>query len=532
MADSIVMADRTVSLKQFISREFFKAALLPLLIIGATLLGFYFVMNAYLLDKSLKTLRSDRFAYLQEVTDSQARIIGEQLDAVTDLGRVLQEHTTRFFVQPDRFPLPNPEPAFGFAANGIYYKLDDNGGCSLSYSGVEPIGDQKKEKALRSEALDPLFKNIFGANGNIVAVYLNTFDSMCRYYPFFEKVYEQIDPGMRIPEYNFYYLADNAHNPSGGPVWTSAYLDPMGKGWMMSCIVPAYNHGFLEGVAGIDINIINFIDSLLDLDLPWGSQAFLVDAKGTIMAMPPGVERIFGICELKDFSYHDKVLQDTGKPETFNLYKAMLAEAKEPVARLMRRKRGFVELALKGRDYVLCQNTVSEAGWKLMVMADRAAVLSPVAQMEHNAGKIGYVVVGGLAAFYLLFFLFLAHRTRHLAGEIAETVGGLSEAVHRMGIGVYETKIHPTKVIEIDTLSDQFENMARDLKTLHGNLQAEIEHANQAKNMAREAEAKLKEHQTHLEGGCGAPDPGTDRDQRPVAAGHRQTPGDRGKAEP
>ena len=493
------MAGKTISLKGFISREFFRAALLPLLIISATLAGLYFVMNGHLLEKTLKTLSRDRLSYLMEISDSQARIIGGRLDAVTHLGRVLQAHTSRFFVQPDQFQRPDPAPEFGFAPNGIYYKLRNNGGSSVFYSGASPIGNPQKDKALRSETLDPLFKNIFGTNGNIVAVYLNTFDSMCRYYPFLENVHEQISPDMKIPEFNFYYLADMTHNPKGGPVWTGSYLDPMGKGWMMSCIAPIYNDGFLEGVAGIDITIKNFIGSLLDLDLPWGSQAFLVDAEGTIMAMPPEVERIFGIRELQDFSYRGKVRKDTGKPATFNLQKSVPVEAQGAVAALMRRGEGSVELAIDGQRYVLCQHTVSEAGWKLMVMADRTSVLRPILQMERHAGRTGKVVVGALVLFYLIFFSFLAFRTRRLAEGIAETIGGLSEVTRRLGTGVYETKIRPTAVVEIDALSDQFENMAQDLKTLHGSLEQKIDQANQAKDLARKAETELKAHQVHLE---------------------------------
>jgi hypothetical protein len=235
------------SLRSFISREFFKAALLPLLIIEITLLALYFFMNTYLLDRSIQTLIEDRLSNLLEITDSQTRIISEQFQAVADLSQVLQAETERFFEHPEQFPVPEPAPEFGFAPNGVYYKLEDTGGCSLLYSGAVPVGAAEKEKALQSEALDPVYKGIFSANRNIVAVYLNTFDSMNRYYPFFEDVYAQTIPGMNIPEFNFYYLADGAHNPDRGAVWTDTYLDPMGMGWMMSCIVPVITATFWKG---------------------------------------------------------------------------------------------------------------------------------------------------------------------------------------------------------------------------------------------------------------------------------------------
>ena len=493
------MSDKKVSLRNFISREFLKAALLPLFVIEVSLLALYFFMNAHLIDKSIETLSNDQLSHLLEITDSQARIISEQLHSVSDLSLVLQAETTRFYNHPDQFPIPLNSPEFGLAPNGVYYKLEDNGGSSLFYSGLNEIETEGRDKALRSESLDPLFKEIRNANDNIVAVYLNTFDSMSRYYPFFEKVFEQLPPEMDITGYNFYYLADKAHNPEGSPVWTEAYLDPMGMGWMMSCIVPIYRENFLEGVAGIDMTTRKFIDNLLGLQLPWGSHAFLVDAQGTIMAMPPDVEEIFGITELNEFSYGDKVEQDTQKPETFNLLESVLYDVSGPVSELMGQKSGAVEFPLKGHRYVLCQNTVSETGWKLMVIADRATILSPISLLERYAKKVGYAAIAFMFLFYVLFFLYLISNTQQMARRIAETIGGLSNAIQRLGTGVYETKMKPSPVIELDILSSNFESMAHDLQRLHENLGMEVENANKAKNIAREAEEQLKEHQVHLE---------------------------------
>ena len=63
------MTVKKISLQNFISREFFKAALLPLFIIEIALLALYFLMNTYILDKSVKTLRKDRLSHLLEMSD-------------------------------------------------------------------------------------------------------------------------------------------------------------------------------------------------------------------------------------------------------------------------------------------------------------------------------------------------------------------------------------------------------------------------------------------------------------------------------
>lgn len=493
------MVKNKVSLRNFISREFFKAALLPLLVIEITLLVLYFSMNAYIHGKSVKTLGDDRLSHLMGIVSSQTHTMNEQIRMVSALSRLLQSETTRFFDNPERYPVPVEKPEFGLAPNGVYYKLNNNGGCSVFYSRRYPVGPREKEKALRSEALDPLYKNIHQVNGNVVAVYLNTFDSMNRYYPFFENVYEQIDPDMDIPTFNFYYLADAEHNPAGGPVWTKAYLDPMGQGWMMSCIVPIYKGSFLEGVAGIDITITNFIENLLTLQLPWGAHAFLADANGTIMAMPPAVGDIFGLSELKTHDYTDVVRQDTHKPEAFNLLKSVLPAVAGPISQIIRKETGRVEFLLETHPYILGQDTVADTGWKLMVLADKDKILAPIYRLERHTRHVGIAAAGFMVLFYVLFFLYLVTNTRRMSGRIAAPVASMSQAIQRLGDGKYETQLARSDVAELDEVSNSFKNMAKDLKALHEDLKTEVKRANTAKTAARKAEEQLARHQRHLE---------------------------------
>ena len=493
------MMAKKISLQNFISREFFKAALLPLLIIEITLLALYFLMNTYLLDKSIKNLAEDRFSYLLGFTQSRAANINEQLNRISDLSIVLQSETARFFSHPELFPPPSPAPEFGFAENGVFYKLKNNGGSSLFYSSRQALGEMEKAKALHTEALDPLFRDLHHANPNIVAVYFNTHDSMSRYYPFCENVYEQLPAKMNIPEYNFYYLADKTHNPDGKPVWTAAYLDPMGMGWMMSCIAPVYNQGLLEGVVGIDITIKNFIDNLLSVELPWQSHAFLVDRQGTIMAMPTDVERIFGLTELHDFDYSEKVQQDTKKPATFNLLDSVLAPIRQPVADLMAESSATIEITIDNRRFVLCQTTVPIIDWKFMVISNRANVLQPITILERQSKNVGYTAIGFMILFYIAFFIYLATNTRKMSRRIADTLGRLTKAISRISTGVYEANIQSSPVMELDALGTSFKSMAQDLQRLHENLEMEVRHANASKDKARSAEEKLKEQQVQLE---------------------------------
>jgi len=322
---------KSFSLRKYVLWNFVRAALLPLLFIEITLVLLYFLVNAYNHENSSETLQNEAISHLKTIVMDQSQILSKEFTAMYAICSVFQKEIIFFYQHPDLMPVASIRPAqYKFAPNGVYYRSNKTpGAASLYYSTVTAIGSAEKEKAARSEVLDHVFKNIVDLNDNVVAAYLNTHDSMNRYYPFIDNVFDQYLPDMNIPKFNFYYLADREHNPDKGPVWTDTYLDPAGQGWMMSCISPVYKGDFLEGVAGIDITIDNMLKTILSIKLPWNAEGFLVDRSGIIMAMPPGIEKKFKLTELRKHIYSCHVTKDTFKPEEFNLLKSPLPELRK-----------------------------------------------------------------------------------------------------------------------------------------------------------------------------------------------------------
>ncbi len=488
------------TLSSFVFREFCKAALVPLLVIELALVLLYFWINGHNQAKSVATLETESMAHLQEIVGDQSRILGEQLVAVQSLALLLQQESTRFFATPDwHLPASMAAPQFATAANGIFYQRNNTGGGSLYYSARTPIGAAQQAKASRSAVLDPIYQAIHQANKNIVAVYLNTHDSMNRYVPFIDEVYSQYLPEMNIPEFNFYYLADAAHNPGRGPVWTETYLDPAGQGWMMSCIVPIYRGDFLEGVAGIDITIKKFLDNILNLRLPWGAEAFLVDGKGTIMAMPTGVERLLGLGELREFVYQARVAQDTYKPEEFNLLKTTQPGVAEAVAQLLPQQQAVRELHIGTAPYLLAQATEPVTGWKLMVLADKGRILAPIHALEHQARTIGFAAIAAMLLFYVLFFVYLLLNARRISRRISEPVAEIARRSGEIARGSYDIAFTASGIEELDVLNASYAAMVEEIRALYLRLNTQIELANTEIEERRQAQEALQKSQQKLQ---------------------------------
>ena len=494
-------ATKKTGLNRFLASRFFRAALLPLFIVELALVVLYFAINAYNHYQTRDTLQDISKSHLHHLTKDQSDKIAQQLQAIATLAGVLQTETERFFNDPNSFPQLRGSVGFDVASNGVYYKTTNDGGASLFYSTAHPLTAEGRNKAQQSEILDPVYRQIYNSNPNIVAVYFNTFDSMNRYYPFIEDCYAQFPSDMDIPQYNFYYEADAAHNPSGQPVWTEVYLDPAGKGWMASCIVPIYRGDFLEGVAGIDVTIDRFVNNLLSLSLPWDARAFLVDAHGTIMAMPAQVEQVLGLTELHEHVYTQQVHEDMFKPEEFNLLASTLPGVAPTVSNLMQKNDGVEELEIASSPWFLTQSTVPEIGWKLFVLADRNRILAPVEQLAANIKALGYAIIAVIISFFILYLLYLLKSTTTMTRQLSKPVIDIVNASKRLAAGDYNTALGRCGIQEFDTLSASFGTMAQELGRLYTDLETRVDQrtselkAANASLQAQIAQRKQKEVQ-------------------------------------
>ncbi|MGI6655761.1 MAG: ATP-binding protein [Desulfobulbus sp.] len=487
------------TLKRFVFREFFTAALFPLLAIELALVLLYFKVHSYNQQKSIQTLEQESIGHLQEIADDQARILSEQLVTISTLARIMQKDTEHFFAHPDLAPPPSKATAtFAYSSQGVYYQTNDIGGCSLYYSGFVPVGPKERNKAARSAVLDHTYQHIMAANNNIVAVYLNTYDSMNRYCPFIEDVARQYLPKLDVRTFNFYYLATEKHNPSRKPVWTEAYLDPAGQGWMMTCAAPVYHDNTLEGVVGIDITISKMLDNVLHLELPWNAEVMLVDARGKIMAMQPATERLLGLSELRRHVYQSRVAADTFKPEEFNLLKTRDPEAAKAFHRLLTETAAITELTIEQEPYLLAQSTEPITGWKLVVLGSKSRILQPIAALEKTTSRAGYLAIAGMVVFYIAFFCYLLAKARKIARRISTPISDIARKSGEIAKGHYLISDSRSQILELDQLTDSYASMVTEIQTLHTGLTIQIECANQEIEERRQAQKSLRESEEKL----------------------------------
>ena len=450
-----------INLGKILSKHFVKFSLIPILVVEVTLIVLYFSINSYISSHNVALLLDEAKSYSQSILENEARFINEKLAEVSRSALILKHTHENIMNNSEQFNLTNFNVNFDVAPNGVFYKTNENG-ASLYYSSKTKITNKEKNKAIFTEAMDVSLKSVVDTNPIINAAYFNTWDNMNRLYPFINKVYEQYGEHIRMEDYNFYYLADLKHNPEKKAVWTSAYLDPAGNGWMLSCIVPIYNKDFLEGVTGLDITIDTFVKNILDRKLPYDANLFMVDKDGMIIAMPEKIESLLGLKELKEHLYTDSILKTISKPEEYNIL-----TNKSPFAshfkKLIENGETTSTLKIEDKEYLTLSQNIDETNWKLMILIDKKNVFSSIENLKSLSDKIGYVAILFLIFFYIVFFYFLLKRINVFSNSITKPIIDLSNQTSKISEKDTNIEILDTNISEIYQLSSNFVLMMNEL---------------------------------------------------------------------
>jgi signal transduction histidine kinase len=425
---------------------------------------------------NISLLREQARNRLAELVDGQASRIGEKLDTVRVETEIFRRATENVFTA-DSEPAPAESARYALSADGVYYTPKDDGGAALFYSTATAVGETERRKAWKTAALDPLMRNIRQASPLVMQIYLNTFDSMNRIYPFFD-VLKQYPSNMVIPEFNFYYEADAARNPERNTVWTEVYLDPAGQGWMASCIAPVYTGDFLQGVVGLDVTVEVFVKQVLDLQIPWGGYALLVSRDGGIMAMPPAAEVALGLSELTSHHYSEAIRREELKPDAFNIRKHPLLQ---DIARDISSSgaTGVSEIEISGKQ-LAAWSTIPQTGWTLLAIVPEKNIYAESDALATRFRNIGLLMITGLVIFYLAFFLFLYSRAREMAHVLAKPLGELNAIAEDIGRGNYQQTAPQTPVLELQRTAQQIVNMGKVLGQSNESLREARDAAEQA----------------------------------------------------
>ena len=451
------------NLQALIYRSYLTSALVPILMIELVLLVLYFGTNSYITTQNQATLLNEVSQHLQDVTQREAAKIDTQLKEVSRQARIMQHEHETFFrnFSSGRCLVPDNAANYAVHPNGSLFK-PANDGSSLYYAATTKLQDEQLRKAWCSEKLDTFLSSLVTVSPIITQAYLNTWDNMTRIYPYIENLPDQFGPALNLREYNFYYLADKDHNPGKTPVWTGVYLDPAGQGWMISNIVPIYRDEFLEGVSGLDVTIKIFIDQILNLQMPWAAQTFMVTGQGRILAAPDRTRTLLKLSELtEDANTQSTEILDYSQAN--NLLATNQSAPRQQLQTMFIQQQRTAEISIGEKTYLTSQEIIPETGWRLFTLVDKSLIFKKLHTLKKSSDQLGIFAIISMLLFYALFFWYLQRKSVRIAERIATPIEKLSDATRNLGKNISEAPLEEVGVKEIDTLNRNFNAISKEL---------------------------------------------------------------------
>ena len=455
---------KNITLEKLIYKNYLKTSLASIIFIETILVLVYFLVSNNIINKNIDYILKDLQKNTTSIVNEKIELINNKLNEMESLVNILQKEHQDFFTNKLKFS-PNQDIEFSFASNGMFYKVNNNGGSSVVVSNETKIDDDLLNELKNSEIFDITFKTIVNHEDDVVAAYFNSRKNYTRYYPFLDDSFDVFPSDINMTNYNFYYLADANHNPNRKSVWTDVYLDPAHKGWLLSIIAPIYNKDILEGVTGIDVSLENFISSFLKLKLPYDGKSFVMNKNGNLIAMQNELTNIFGIDNLNSYSYKkdEKIEETVYKNLEFNIENFKNEELVNTINRLIKQDLSQNSVMINGKKYLLFLEEVKKTNWYVISFIEEDKVLENVKNLEQEYKIVGYLVVGFIFIFYILFFIFLSKKAKEFVTQIVEPLKNMILVTKNIGENNSISFDKQSNIIELDELNKNFVQLISEL---------------------------------------------------------------------
>ncbi len=414
--------------------------------------------------------------YAGDIDDILQKVQGDTLK-LADFASYLFNHgeTLKRYASPSLY-----EPA---PQHRMFGSRQPNGNSWLGVfgKGVDASGQVSpgilKEIHL-TEYMDILFRSIAATNPYAVQTYINTANQLSRGMPFVNGEFKWTDATEQfanlpdVTAFDFYYLADAAHNPERKPKWTELYWDPAGLGWMVSSIAPVYRGDDLVAVTGIDITLDRIVKGILNLKLEQTGFAFLMSERGQAIAFP---ERA------ADFLAFQGSFE--GRFKENEAFKHSLTAIRDPafqtiIAAMRQGESGLNTYTdpKDGKEYFFAYHPIPVTGWSVGLVVPVQEIIAPAlltnqkieqsrALTDATLNERADSLVQTFLWLLLAIMLTLAPVALVFARSISKPIQALAEGSRRVGAGELKHRILVTSGDEIEDLALTFNQMAEDLQT-------------------------------------------------------------------
>ncbi|AWW31914.1 cysteine protease [Echinicola strongylocentroti] len=293
------------------------------------------------------------------VMEVDLRPLEGEIEALASITEYLFKHQDEFVTKASR-------EDYKLSDSGVIYrKVDNKEESSVHVSSIFKKKNEVYDQIYITEALDSAFCEVYSKIPVVSQVYFNTKLQMCRIYPSLD-VLNVFDDDMDLTTFNFYYMADEVRNPEKKSKWVEdVYVDPAGRGWILSLIHPVYYQGELEGVMGLDITVNDIIQRFLKHN---NRKLLIIDASGNIVAGTNDAIEVLNLPPLRNHTYVQTINSDNFRKEDYNLFKSKSKEVRKMVAKFLLEKDNAYEMKddYSQQDYIVYCRQMNLLNWYVL----------------------------------------------------------------------------------------------------------------------------------------------------------------------
>ncbi|MEB2785945.1 cysteine protease [Algoriphagus persicinus] len=225
------------------------------------------------------------------------------------------------------------------------------------------------ENVWLTNSMDSVFNRTFEKYDMIAQVYFNTMDQVSRVFPAYDAE-ALLDPNLDVTKFNFFYEGDFKHNPEKRAKWIpEVYVDPAGRGWILSLVHPVLEHGELYAVLGIDITVDEIIGRYLEKKR---KDFLIVNSKGDIVGGNAAAIEALSFPPLLNHVYRETILSDNFRISDFNLFNSKNSEVRKMAQTIILKKKNhyvFEDEFSPGAAYAIPFNLLD---WYLIEIEPRS----------------------------------------------------------------------------------------------------------------------------------------------------------------
>ncbi|TNF40136.1 MAG: hypothetical protein EP311_09475 [Cytophagales bacterium] len=263
------------------------------------------------------------FSELEEIVDrleDQGALMSQSLDSIAHLyeHQIANYDSLLVYADYDKYLIEGP---FSTATPG-----SDSTKSSIIVLNTTSDRERALQEVAATNFLDEHFSDFVRKNDLVAQVYSNSALQVSRVYPCYDHK-NIVDPNIDVTQFNFYYAANEINNPSKGLVWIpDAYVDPAGRGWIVSLVHPIYKEDSLFAVLGVDFTVDDVIYNYLQ---DFEGEYLLVNAKGDIVAGKARAIENISMPPLKNHVYRETVKSENFRVSDFNLFQSRSKEVRK-----------------------------------------------------------------------------------------------------------------------------------------------------------------------------------------------------------